>query len=143
MALTADVKIIRYGAPAANEIIAQPIGASVTLYAGSFAVTDGVTGKLKNAASTTAGDVVWGLVQRQQLAPATGTLVPIEKGTFFMASGTGQDQLSQADVGTTVYLIDEVTIGSGSSSRPKVGVLKYVDTTQGGGYAVEIGGSKP
>ncbi len=143
MALSADVKILRYGTPHANDIIAQPIGATVTLYAGSFAVTDGATGKLKNAASTTSGDIVWGLVQRQQLAPATNTLVPIETGTFFMASGTGADQLSQADVGQVVYLIDEVTVGPNAGSKCKAGLLVAVDTTQGSGYAVAVGRAKP
>lgn len=152
MALTADVKITRYGTDTGHQLANQPLGGSVTVYRGSIALTD-VNGYLKNASSPASTDTCWGVIENSvDLAftgpgitnPNTtngGVNVNIATGTFFLNSGTSGDALTQANVGATVYVIDEVTVGktSGGGTRPVAGVLMAIDTTQPGGYAVKLG----
>lgn len=142
--LTQDIKITRYGTEGDHEDVAQPIGASVTLYAGSVALTDGTTGLLKRATSGvgSAGDRVWGLIARQQLSPAANTMVNIKTGSFFLNSGSGADAIVQGNVGQTCYLIDENTVGLTSTGRAIAGTILAVDTTQPGGVAVKMGNAQ-
>lgn len=141
MALTKDVKIIRYGSPTGHQPLAQPLGGSVTVYRGSIALT-GSNGFLKNASSPASTDRCWGLIDEAiGLASAFtapgivnpnttngGVSVDIQTGTFLVAPGTGADALAQADCGNSVYVIDEVTVGktTGGGTRPVAGVLLAV-----------------
>jgi len=155
MALTADVHKVRYGGPGnAHQPFNFPMRASpVVAYRGSIALTDS-GGFIKNSASPLTTDTCWGLID--QIGPggvdtapgitggtADGAVtVDVESGTFFLASGTGADQLSAATVGQKVYVINETTVGLVSTSRPLAGVHIAVDTTRTdapGPYAIALG----
>lgn len=143
MALSADVRIVRYGTPGnSTQPVNQPLtGSSTTVYRGSVATTR--SGYLVAPTTPQATDIVWGLIE--SAGPGTPNIVPgitnagssgdvtaeIATGSFFLASGTGADALTQANVGAVVYLIDEITVGatSGGSSRPVAGVMEAYDAT--------------
>ena len=150
MALTADIKTIRYGTDDGHAPTSKPLGASVTVYGGSIAITDSA-GNVKNAASPASTDVTWGLIAEQRPFPplaassTAGTYqVEILTGSFFLASGTSSDALTAADLGKTVYVIDEKTVGktSNGNTRPVAGVLMAIDTTVQPSYAVKLGNSQ-
>jgi hypothetical protein len=157
-ALTGDVKIIEYGIPdGGQQLIPQPLPANTTVYRGSIALTNGPNssvspGYIKNAHVPTSTDVCWGVLSdyaggtAAALGPGmtggTGISCNIQTGAFFLASGSGADQLSQSTVGQTVYVIDEVTVGatSGSGTRPVAGVHLAVDPTQASTlFAIKLG----
>ena len=140
--------LLAIGVPVANNLLSFPLGASVTVAGGAFAITDGFGNILDAAGTVSAVDQVWGLVQERRpfltdpASSVAGTyLVPVECGAFyFQNGGTGGDSLSQANVGQTVYVTGEQSVGLTSSggTRPTAGTLINVDTTQPGGYAVKI-----
>jgi len=128
----------------------MPLGANVTVYAGSIALTDS-SGNIKNASSPASTDTCWGLIHDVAPFPpyptssVAGTYqVEIDTGAFYLNSGTGPDQLSQANVGDVVYVINETTVGAtnGSGTRPVAGVLLNVDLTIPYGYAVKLGNNQ-
>jgi hypothetical protein len=149
MALTKDVHIERLGV-GVDQPFNFPLGASVTVYRGSFALTD-AAGNLKNASNPSSTDKCWGLIQ--QAGPESVDTGPgivngstvagvvtadVATGTFFMASdGT----LTQSNVGMVVYVKDEVTVSATASTRPAAGVLVYIETRPQapGNYAIAIG----
>lgn len=153
MALTKDVHIERYGSGGGNLPYNQPIGANVTVYRGSIAVTDGTTGFLKNPDTAVGStDVVWGLIQQAgpesvdtgpgiaNASSVSGVVTAdIETGTFFLACDT---TLTQANIGAKVYVKDAITVSLTQSTRPLAGVLVSIDTTRTqapGPYAIEMG----
>jgi hypothetical protein len=157
MALSQDVRIERYGVPGnAHQPLNRPLGAGVTVYRGSIALTD-ANGNIKNASNPSSTDLAWGIIEgagpgTANLSPgivnsstvASTVTVEIGTGCFYLASGTGSDQLNQSNVGQAVYVINETTVGltSGGSSRPKAGVLMNIDFTRTqapGFYAIDMG----
>ncbi len=155
MALTSDVQTVRYGSPgnASQPAYPGPMAASVTVYGGSICLTNS-SGLIKNAASPASTDLCWGLVHAQTINPSavqwnspidiTGNPFQVDTGSFYMSAGSGSDALTQANVGGTVYVINETTVGAtnGSGTRPVAGILVNIDTSQGGGYAVKFGSSQ-
>lgn len=164
MALTADIYTQSYGP--AFSLIEYPIGygsAGQTLFRGSFvAVSGGTTvtkGYLKNMATPAATDVVCGIVgdygpscglanTGPGLGPTTANgsaTANVRQGTFVVQSGTGADALTITNLQTSVYLINETTVGatSGSSSRPVAGLLVALPATDAsipaGMCAVDVG----
>jgi hypothetical protein len=139
-ALTADIKITRYGTADGHQPIAQPLGGSATVYRGSVGATR--SGYLVAMSTPQSTDVVWGVIENStEIAftgpgitnPAStngGVAVTLSTGTFILANGTAGDALAQTDVGSTVYLIDEQTVGktTGSGTRPVAGVLMQTPT---------------
>lgn len=142
MALTADVKIQRYGTPDETtdvRLVAQPMKTNVKIFAGSIGVTD-VNGFAKPASSVATTDTAWGVVLKQvdNTGGASGAQsVTFERGVFFFASSTGADTIAQSNIGQTVYVVDETHVGLGSSSRPKAGTVMFVDANLG--VAVKFG----
>lgn len=154
MALSKDVHIERYGVGGnADQPLNYPLGANVTVYRGSIALTD-ANGNIKNASNPSSTDKCWGLIQQagpesvdtgpgiNNASSVAGTVtVDVETGTFFLASdGT----LGQSTVGQTVYVVNETTVSTSSSgsTRPIAGVHYAVDTTRTqppGGYAILLG----
>jgi hypothetical protein len=157
MALTQDVKTVRYGVGgnASQPVYIPAIGASTTVYGGSICITDS-NGYIKNASSASSTDTCWGLVHAQtknsSTAPVTtgqildinGRPFQVDTGSFYVNAGTGGDALTEASLGKTVYVINETTVGATSSSntRPVAGILIDIDLTQPGGYAVKFGSSQ-
>jgi hypothetical protein len=162
MALTADTKVVRFGADGnSTQPISKPMGANVTLYRGSIAVTDGL-GNLKNPGATapSAVDQVWGVIQDAafgglqgqqfsgsgfQNTGAAGALsAEIATGSFYLSGSAGADSITEANVGKTVYLVNETTVSTNSLGgvRPVAGIVVNIDTTQGGGIAVHLGNAQ-
>lgn len=144
MALSADVRTVRYGTPGnSTQYVNQPLKASSTVYRGSVAITR--SGYVVAAsAPSVATDIVWGIVENGGPGYAnTGpgivggsadgdVTVEIATGSFYLASGTGSDALTQADVGATVYLLNETTVAKtdGGSSLPIAGKMVAYDASQ-------------
>jgi hypothetical protein len=156
MALSADVKIVRYGVSgnASQPVAPGQINANTTVYGGSICLTD-INGGIKNAASPASTDSCWGLVHAQTINSSTtattgipmdinGRPFEVEVGTFFLNSGTGGQAITQAYIGKTVYVVDEITVGISSSggTLPVAGILLAIDTTQPGGYAIKLGSNQ-
>lgn len=157
MALSADVKIVRYGSPGNASQPAYPgaIAASTTVYAGSIALTNS-NGAIKNAASPVSTDVCWGLIHSQTVNSSTasqtglildtlGNVMQIDTGSFFVSYTTsGAQAITQSNVGQVVYVVNETTVGANSAGNtlPAAGVLLTIDTTQPGGAAVKFGSAQ-
>lgn len=158
MALTADVKLIRYGSNR-PEPLNIGLKAATTVYRGSIAVMKGVgtsAGQLINATSASSGDEVMGLIDFAGpgvadtdpgiVGGATDGAVTVEvaTGSFLLASASGADQLSAATAGQTVYLVDEVTVGATNNGglRPVAGIqLPAGDLASlvGGLFPIKVG----
>jgi hypothetical protein len=169
MAVTTDLAVFRYGAPAIHQPIEYPIGKGAsgqTLYRNTVALISGGTtvtqGYLKNADTPASADIVVGLLGDYgpscgqpntadgmggaTLNTADGVLTAlVEPGTFLLLAGTGADALTVTNVQTSVYLINSNTVGatSGGSTRPVAGLLVQVPATDASiptGYvAVQLG----
>jgi hypothetical protein len=152
MAVTKDVKTIRYGTQDGHQPTAQPMAASVSIYAGTIAVTR--AGYAQPAHTPTNADICWGIYNGLNNGSPTvstpitnGTtagdiVIGIDTGTFWLTPGTSSDALTQADVGATVYVVDEVTVGKtdGSNTRPVAGKLAAIGTGQYAAFvAVTLG----
>jgi len=144
MALTADVLTVRYGTPGnSTQPVNQPLTANATVYRGSIATTR--SGYLVAATAPQSADIVWGVISGAGPGTADMTTqgitggttngavtVEIATGSFFLASGTGADAITQANVGALCYVINETTVGltNGSNTRPIAGVIEAYDTTE-------------
>lgn len=140
MALSADVKIIRDGVPDGHQSIARPMAASQSIYAGSVACT--YQGYLVNPSTPSSNMVVLGVISglingaphvtTPMTSPASGAtpILGINTGAFWLTPGTAGDALTQANVDTTVYLINETTVGAtnGGGTRPSAGTLQRIGT---------------
>lgn len=156
MALTGDIRKIRYGSAIDHQPIEYAIGKGAsgqTLYRGSVALISGGTtvtkGYLKNAATPAATDQVVGLLEgygpscgQANTGPGMGGTVlntadgvltaNVVTGTFLLAvGGSAGDALSITNIQTPVYLVDEKSVGatSASASRPVAGLLVQVPAT--------------
>ena len=161
MALTADTITVRYGTPGnSTQPVNQPITANATLYRGSVAITR--SGYLVASSAPQSTDIVWGIVNDYGPGVAQQTTVgvvggssngavscEIATGSFFLASATGAGAITQANVGATVYLLNETTVtltqGSGGTALPPAGIVEAYDTTEIyalGFVAVKLGSSQ-
>jgi hypothetical protein len=139
---THDVHVVRYGTPGNGEQpLNFPMGAApLTIYRGTIALVDN-TGLLKSQASPLTTDSCWGLID--QVVPtraiidggpgitggstAGAVTVDVLTGSFYLACGTGADAMTAANVGATVYVMDDITVGLTASTRPKAGILVGYD----------------
>ncbi len=163
MALTADIKTVRYGVGDGREPANYGLGAGVTVYRGSVAVLNGTgahQGVLKNASTVATTDIIVGIVQKVgqgcgQIDGAPGitggatdgaVTVEVEQGTFFLGSSTGADALGVSTIGQAVYLYNENTVAAtnGSGTRPIAGIHVATDTSgkYPGGYAIKLGSNQ-
>lgn len=152
-AQTKDSKILRYGVPEGNVRLSQPMSANAACYQGTIALTRG--GYAVPAITPDANDVCWGVYNGiknsinttstpiTEGAVAGTTRIGIDAGTFYFASSTGADAITQKDVGATVYVVDEVTVGLQSASRPKAGIVAEIGVAQYAGLvAVTMGNAQ-
>ena len=142
MALSADVKTIRFGSPGNST---QPMNfgltASATVYRGSIAITR--SGYLVAASSPQSTDTTWGIIDKAGAGTAdTGpgivggttngsVTVEVATGSFFLQNGTGSDAIAQTNVGSLCYVINETTVGltSASNTRPVAGTIEGLAST--------------
>lgn len=137
MAVTSDIKTIRYGSTDGHQPLNKLVPSGTTVYRGTIAGLIGTggsgakQGQLKNMDSPAATDLVLGILEfagsgSPNTSPgiAGPANVEIATGSFILASGTGADALDQTTNGATVYVIDSQTVGktNGGSTRPAGGV---------------------
>jgi len=137
MTVTADIKTDRYGTPdQAPEPAAPPMASNVIVYAGTIATLR--SGYLTPSDSPVTSDVCIGIVSKQTdnrnaafSGGAQGAITaPVDRGTFWLKYGSGNDAFTQADMFTQLaYVVDAQTVGRGSFGRPVAGVVKALDTT--------------
>lgn len=152
-AQTKDSKIQPYGVPEGNTRLSQPMSANAAVYQGTIALTRG--GYAIPAITVDANDVCWGVYNgivdsiNTVSTPITNTATAgakwagIDAGTFYFASSTGADAIAQKDVGATVYVVDEVTVGLQAASRPKAGIVAAIGVGQYAGLvAVTMGNAQ-
>ena len=140
MALTADVRTIRYGSPGnSTQPTTVGITANATVYRGSIATSR--SGYLVAASAPQSTDLCQGIVTGYDEA-ACGTNIDgapgitggstngavralVDTGSFWLSQGTGADAMTDANLYATVYVINETTVGltSGSGTRPVAGQL--------------------
>lgn len=145
MALTSDIPSTRFGVPGdGHQPLSFPVAASQKPWGGAVAVL--YQGYLVAASTPSSDQIVVGIMHRtaDNSAGAAGDIQgQVETGSFFLFGGTSADALTEANVGSVVYLIDEKTVGAtnGSSTRPVAGTLRAIDSTRAGGdkYAVTLG----
>jgi len=153
MSTTKDLKIIRYGTQDGHQPTSQPLQSAVSVYPGQFAVArSGYLIQPDTAVQST--DKVWGVLNGiVDTAPTTASPIAggttaglhflgIDTGSFYFTPGTSSDALTQADVGSVVYVIDGNTVGKtdGGSARPVAGILEKLGTgNQAGLVAVLVG----
>jgi hypothetical protein len=136
MALATDIPIRRYGVPDGRPRETLPLAGSTTVYAGSICLTR--AGYVINSDSPQSTDIGWGLVFERKpygafysASTVSGTYtVDVECGSFYLASSTGSDTISAANVGATVYVYDAQTVAltNGSNTRPVAGVVERYET---------------
>jgi len=142
----------QYGDQPTPTYLDLPIAASTLIYPGAIVCLSG--GYVVNATTAT-GLVCIGICDGLTLKPgftadnSTGSngafLVRVHPGVFDLQYGTAGDAITQANVGATVYLINETTVGAtnGGGSRPVAGLLAQVPATDASipvGYvAVQLG----
>lgn len=100
-----------------------PVAAGVKLFPGAIAV---IRAGYARPATVATGDIVAGRVRF--LADNTGgvdgaILAELERGCFGLKNSTSTDEITQVEVGTTCYLVDDQTVAktSGSSTRSVAG----------------------
>ena len=164
MAVTTDVPIYRWGTNDGHQPQALPIKASASLYAGTIAVTQ--SGYAKDAGSSAAStDLVWGLYsgdydsQPHFTSPMAGGtsdglhVAGVYQGTFLLASATGPDAITQANIGAACYVYDNVTVAltNSTGSRALAGTIMAVSAIGATGsneiytgkVAVRLGNTPP
>ncbi len=111
--------------------ITLPVKASTTIFEGATVATDS-TGYALPAAEAT-GLKCWGVAEEtvDNSAGADGVkFVKVRGGVFTRDVGLSADALTQAEIGKTVYAIDDHTVGktTNSSARSPAGIFLGYDT---------------
>lgn len=143
MASKTGYKTERWGVSGnATQNANQPLGTNVSVAGSAFAVIDGTTRNLKDAAGTLGStDICLGLIHSNKSSSNTpaDTNAEIETGSFFLPFDVAP---VQSNVGATVYISGEQQCSLTAASRPAAGVLVFIDPEgiqYGGGYAVALG----
>lgn len=122
-ALAKSISRMRIGEPAA--VSRHPAAASVTFYEGSIVMANAAGYATVGATAT--GQFVLGICTTAKVSPSTVGIVEVglEEGDFELESGTAGDALTIANVGDTVYIIDDNTVGAtnGGATRSEAGKL--------------------
>lgn len=100
---------------------------SVTLYAGALACLNASGLVTPGAVATTLLAV--GRVLRQYTTDAGVVRVEIERGCFKFANSASADEITNAEYGKAVYIVDDQTVAktNGSSTRSIAGICRGVD----------------
>jgi hypothetical protein len=123
-ALTADTKLYQWGTPDQREKLSFPVAASTTVYGNSIAVTNS-SGQLINTGQDQTCKA-WGLIDRQVVNVTACALdAEVNQGIFWVPQCAAGD-LAEADIGATVYVWDNITVGKGSAGSTKCSAGKLV-----------------
>lgn len=134
-ALTADTKLYQWGTPDNREKLSFPVAASVKVYGNSIAVTNS-SGQLINTGQDNTCKC-WGLIDRQvdnSSGAACALDAEVNQGIFWVPQCAAGD-LAESDIGATVYVWDNITVGKGGSgakcSAGKLVAVNGVGSLQG------------
>lgn len=126
-ALAKNRDIQRFGDEAKTAFVPNglPVQAAVKIFKGALVSNDG--GNIRPARAT-AADVVLG-VSEEYLDNSAGsagdlTIKRIRRGMFLFANSASGDLITNAEVGKTVYVVDDQTVAKtdNSAARPAAGV---------------------
>lgn len=109
--------------------LAIPVKAATKIYSGALVATD-ATGYALPAATAT-GLKIWGIAEETTDNSAGGNgdvFIKVRRGAFNFNVGTAGDALSQADVGSMVYAIDDNTVGKVATGRSVAGKFLGFET---------------
>lgn len=129
MAVTANQVIKRQGRD--GNIVAVPVAASKRLYEGTLCYLD-ASGNATDVINTDVGrfiGIVRGEVDNSTGSAGDKTVECWTDGTFELTLSSAT--LVAADVGKTVYGVDNATISETGADQPEVGVVrKFISTTK-------------
>lgn len=115
-ALTKDAKLYAYGTPGqAGPQLSFPVAASTKVYGNSIAVTNS-SGQLVNTGQDN-NSKCWGLIDRQvdNSAGAACALSALVNQGIFWVPVCSADNIAESDIGVTMYVQDNITVGKGGS----------------------------
>lgn len=122
-ALAKNTPRLRLGEPIA--LGRGPAALSITFYEGSIVMSN--AGGYVTVGATATGQFVRGICTTSKVSPASNGAVEVgwEEGDFELESGTAADALTVANIGDTVYIIDDNTVGAtdGTGTRSAAGKL--------------------
>ena len=125
MALTKD----RNTAKRAGQDFSAPAAAGVVAYAGALIALDAAGNATPGATATTlkAGGRCSEHVDNTG-GSAGDVQIPYEKGVFDWNNSAGADEITQAEVETTCYIVDDQTVAKtdGGGTRSVAGVVKGI-----------------
>lgn len=137
-ALSKDIQRLRLNADPIT-LGRGPAAQSITFYRGSIVMTNAGGYVTVGAAAT--GQFARGVCTTPCVSPGSNGAIEVgwEEGDFEFESGTSGDALTVANIGDTVYIIDDNTVGAtdGSSARSAAG--KMVAVSPNGKPIVRIG----
>lgn len=136
-ALSKDIARLRLGEPITQG--RAPMATSTTFYAGSIVMTN--AGGYATPGAVATGQFARGVCSLGKANSGSNGAAEIafEEGDFEFESGTVADALTVANIGDTVYIIDDNTVGAtdGTSTRSAAG--KMVGLSPNGKPIVRIG----
>lgn len=110
-------------------LVADPLAAGVTIFAGGMYMLDAAGAARPAAAQAGATTMrVRALAQRKSVA-GYDDVTDGALGCFRLANGTGADEVTRADIGALCYALDDATVARGSDGgkRPEAGRVLDVD----------------
>ena len=115
-----------------------PVEAAKLVYAGALVMLNGAANAVPGATAT--GLVALGRAEARaanSLGAAGAITVRVRRGVFAFVNSTGADAIGNANVGATVYAVDDQTMAltNGTNTRSAVGTVHHVDAD---GVWVEI-----
>lgn len=128
-ALTAQRNTVKLGTKSHPEILEIPVKANTKIHAGSLVVID--------AGYAAPGRAATGLIAAgraldtyDNTGGAAGAIIArVEPGQFKWANSASGDLIAQADLGKTVYIVDDQTVAKtdGTGARSAAGKVTKVD----------------
>lgn len=130
MPLTAPRNVAQLGEESHLSVFKVPIAANVRIFQGSAVVIDN-TGFARPARPAVATDRSVGVAEREfnNLGGTAGALqVEARAGVFPFRNATAGDAIAQANVGATVFWLDDdqVALTNGTNTRSAAGVVVSV-----------------
>lgn len=109
---------------------ADPVAASQTLYVGALAMLN-ATGDLVRAGAT-AAFIMRGVVAKQSLSAAAGTIVETVHNVLVrLKNSASTDEITRAEIGDNCYVVDDQTVAktSDTNARPVAGKIVQIDAS--------------
>ncbi len=131
MPLAAPRNLPRLGETNQLDVFRAPIAANVRIFAGAAVVLDN-TGAARPARPAVATDRSFGVAEREynNTAGAAGALtVEVRAGVFGFRNASAGDLIAQANVGATVFWLDDdqVALTSATNTRSPAGVVVAIN----------------